>query len=140
MGHYLINFSVYTMAMIGLILFALFIFKCCMGNSFSKKTSMLNVIDSMKLSPRKTLYVIKVENEKYLIAADVDSTSLIAKLDDEKEQIQITPPKIREDNSFKLKSFDGIKSIKEFSSVVDFKPKAKKQPVMRELTLKLKQQ
>ncbi len=154
MGHYLVNFSVYTMAMAGLIMFALFVFKCCTGNGFSKKSSMLNVIDLMKLSPRKTLYVIKVENEKYLIAADIDTTSLIAKLDDKEDKIpDIQKQKFsdntiktdyikkeRTDKSLKLKNFDGLKSIEEFSSVVDFKPKSKKQPVMRELALKLKQQ
>ena len=142
MGHYLVNFAVYTMAMVGLILFALFIFKTCTCNGFSRKSSMLNVIDSMKLSPRKTLYVIKVENEKYLIAADTDNTSLIAKLDDDAQKV---PPNLtfgsakREDNSLKLKSFDGIKSMDEFSTVVDFSSKSKKTPVMKKLALKLKQ-
>ncbi len=100
------------------------------------------------------MYVIKVENEKYLIAADIDKNSLIAKLDDKEDKIpDIQKQKFsdntiktdyikkeRTDKSLKLKNFDGLKSIEEFSSVVDFKPKSKKQPVMRELALKLKQQ
>lgn len=134
MGHYLINFSVYTMAMIGLILFALFIFKSCTSGAFSKKSSMLNIIDTMKLSPRKTLYVIEANNEKFLIAADMDKTSLISKLENNEKPHTIQ----REDKSSQLKNFDGIKSMDDFSSVIDFQPRAQKGPVMRELAKKLK--
>lgn len=148
MTHYMINFSVYTMAMIGLIIFALFVFKKCSGDNFSRKNSSLDVLDTMKLSPRKTLYVIKANDEKFLIAADMDNTSLIAKLDENNEKIEktenkitfskVTSPLKREDKSSQLKSFDGLKSMKEFSSVIDFKPREKKGPVMKELAKKLK--
>jgi flagellar biogenesis protein FliO len=134
MTNYLINFSIYTMAMIGVIFIALYTFKAVSGGGFSRKTSMLNVIDTMKLSARKTLYVIKAENEKFLIAADIDKTSLIAKLGENSEQII----KKREDKGVSLKSFDGIESINEFSSVINFnEEKAKKGPMMRELAKKL---
>ena len=134
MGHYLISFSIYTMAMIGIIFIALFSFKTFSNNCFSKKSSMLNVMDSMKLSARKTLYVIKAENEKFLIVADIESTSLIAKLENTNES-----SKPRGDKSTHLSSFDGLESLNEFASVIDFnEEKAKKGPMMRELARKLK--
>ena len=134
MGHYLINFSIYTMAMIGIIFIALFTFKNFSSGAFSKKSSMLDIVDSMKLSTRKTLYVIKAENQRFLIAADIDSTSLIAKLENKSESL-----KLREDKSAYLKSFDGVKNLDDFSSVIDFnREKTKKGPMMRELAKKLK--
>ncbi len=82
MGHYLAQFSIYTMAMIGLIFFALFIYKKFSITTMSlKRKGILNVEDALGLSPRKTLYIIKAGDEKFLIAADLDRTTLISKLD-----------------------------------------------------------
>ena len=135
MTHYLINFSIYTMAMIGVIFFALFVFKTFSNKCFSKKSSMLNIEDSMNLSPRKTLYVIKAENERFLIATDVDRTSLIAKLEC---NFQVESKPTREDKSTHLSNFDGIDSLGEFASIIDFqKNKDAKEPMMKGLARKL---
>lgn len=163
MTHYLINFSVYTLAMIGIIFAALFVFKTFSNKCFSKKSAMLSIEDSMSLSPRKTLYIVNAKNEKFLIAADIDRTSLIAKLNtntelqskpDLKQQSRLgwqtqqqeaatrckeETTTLREDKSSRLSSFDGIASLDEFASIIDFnKEKAKKGPMMRELARKLK--
>lgn len=139
MGHYLINFSIYTMAMIGIIFIALFTFKTLSNGGFSRKSSTLNVVETMKLSARKTLYVVKADNEKFLIAADVDKTSLIAKLENHSNPISPTIEKEpRKDKSINLKSFDGLESMDDFSSVINFnEERAKKGPMMRELAKKL---
>lgn len=82
MGHYIINFSVYTMAMVGIIFFALFIYKkFSVNNVCLKKKGSLSIESGLGLSPRKTLYVIKSGSERFLIAADLDRTTLISKLD-----------------------------------------------------------
>lgn len=134
MTGYLINFSVYTTAMIGVLFLALFTFKKFSNACFSKKSTMLSVEDTMKLSARKTLYVVKANNERFLIASDIDKTSLISKLDDKKEFYNS-----REDKSTKLTSFDGLESISEFASVIDFnQERRKKGPMMKELARKLK--
>lgn len=134
MTHYLINFSIYTLAMIGVIFAALFVFKTFSNKCFSKRSAMLSIEDSMSLSPRKTLYIINTKNEKFLIAADIDRTSLIAKLNTKEETAAL-----RKDKSTRLSSFDGIASLDEFASIIDFnKEKAKKGPMMRELARKLK--
>lgn len=81
MGGYVANFTVYTMAMIGLICFAIFVYKKLTDGTMSKsKTQFLSIEDSMSLSPRKTLHVVRAGNEKFLIASDVERTTLISKL------------------------------------------------------------
>lgn len=150
MGSYIINFSVYTMAMVGVIMLALFVFKFCMGFTPSKKNSTLKVLETMKLSPKKTLYVIKAEGEKYLIAGDIDNTSLIAKLSDTQDTTQVLKTQKfstiaenvskREDKSMKLSSLDGVVSLKDFSDKINFaEKKVAKRPVMRQLAAKLKE-
>lgn len=84
MGGYLVNFSVYTMAMIGLIFFALMVYKkFAVGGSSSKKSGFLGVEESISIAPRKNLYVVRAGNERFLIAGDVDKTTLISKLDEQ---------------------------------------------------------
>ena len=82
MGHYILNFTVYTMAMIGLICFALFAYKkFAITNFTGNKKGLLSIEDGLGLSSRKTLYIIKAGNERFLIAADLERTTLISKLD-----------------------------------------------------------
>ena len=134
MTGYLVNFSLYTLAMVGVIFCALFVFKGVMtGKGFAKKSEFLKIEESMNLSPRKTLYVIKAGEEKFLVASDIDKTSLIAKLDDVEKATQ----PIRQDKSCELTNMDGISSMEEFT-LLDFnKNKSTKEPVMRELARKL---
>lgn len=87
MGGYVVNFTVYTMAMIGLICFAVFVYKKIMtGGLGNKHTNFIEIEDTLNLNPRKTLHVIRAGNEKFLIASDVDRTSLISKLNDNKNR------------------------------------------------------
>ncbi len=81
---YLSNFIVYVLAMIGVIMLALFVFKYVNGCNTKKsaKRNGLKVVDTLSLSTRKTLYVIEAEGEKFLIAGDIDRTTLISKLND----------------------------------------------------------
>jgi len=78
---YLSNFIVYTLAMVGLMMLALFVFKHSMNyKSKSSNGKCLKVLDTLSLGARKTLYIVAAGNEKFLIAGDVDRTSLISKL------------------------------------------------------------
>ena len=64
MGHYIASFAIYTMAMIGLICFALFVYKKFSITSFnSKRKGLLNVEDALGLSPRKTLFIINLSQK-----------------------------------------------------------------------------
>lgn len=82
MTGYLVNFAVYTMAMIGAILLCFVIYKKTVIDSKFSKTNEnnLEVENVLNLSQRKTLYVIKAGEEKFLIAADAERTSFLAKL------------------------------------------------------------
>lgn len=136
MTGYLANFSIYTLAMVGIIFVALFIFKSVSsGRGFSKKSTFLKIEEAMNLSARKTVYVISAGEEKFLIASDVDKTSLIAKLGDAPVSIQ---KEIREDKSLELTSLEGLECMDDFASVINFqKEKTNKGPMMRELAKKL---
>lgn len=95
----------------------------------------MKIEDSMGLSPRKTLYVVNIENERFLIAADVDRTTLISKLGTKAEkELKL----VREDKSNEFDSFDGVESISDFTSVLNFNKEGNnKGPMMRELVKKL---
>ena len=77
---YLTNFIVYTLAMVGVIVLALFVFKSSTTTGAKKGSKFLKVHDTLSLGPRKTLYIVSAGEEKFLIAGDVDKTTLISKL------------------------------------------------------------
>lgn len=78
---YLSNFIVYTLAMVGLMMIAVFVFKHSTGyKTHNGNGKCLKVLDTLSLGARKTLYIVAAGNEKFLIAGDVDRTSLISKL------------------------------------------------------------
>jgi len=87
---YLANFIVYFCAMIGIIILALFVYKKFNVGNAGVKNRNLCIEDALSLSARKTLYVIRNGNERFLIAADFERTTLISKLgesDDIEENI-----------------------------------------------------
>lgn len=77
---YLSNFIVYTLAMIGVIMLAVLIFKSTSSVGGNNSSKILKVHDTLSLGPRKTLYVVSAGEEKFLIAGDIDRTTLISKL------------------------------------------------------------
>ena len=79
---YLANFMVYTLAMIGVISIALLVFKNTSTFGGGGKSKHLKVVDSLTIAPRKTLYVVKAGEEKFLIASDPDCTTLLARLNE----------------------------------------------------------
>ena len=92
---YLTNFIVYTLAMVGVIMLAVFVFKTTTSVSTKGGSKFLKVHDTLSLGPRKTLYIVSAGEEKFLIAGDIDKTSLISKLETGRnsEQISVTKTK-----------------------------------------------
>ncbi|MDR1167631.1 MAG: flagellar biosynthetic protein FliO [Heliobacteriaceae bacterium] len=87
MSGYLLNFIVYTAAMIGVICAAVFVYKkSTEGFCRTSKSKFLGVEETINIAPRKTLYVVRAGKEKFLIAADIDKTSLISKLSQETQR------------------------------------------------------
>ena len=89
MGGYIVNFAVYTLAMLGLIFFALMIYQKVAQNGALglKKSNFLEIEETMPMGPRKNLYVVRAGEERFLIASDIDKTSCIAKLADSKTEV-----------------------------------------------------
>lgn len=81
MSTYLLNFIVYTTAMVGIIFLAIIAYKkfSCTTSSASK---FLNVEDCISLAPRKNLYIVRAGKERFLVASDAERTTLISKLDE----------------------------------------------------------
>ena len=83
MNGYLINFATYTLAMIGFLALAIFVYKkTAYSTSNTQNKNFLQVENSLRLSATKTVYVIKAGKEKFLIAGDAANTTMLAKLED----------------------------------------------------------
>ncbi|MBO5739073.1 flagellar biosynthetic protein FliO [bacterium] len=81
---YLSNFIVYTLAMVGVVAVALVVFKTSTSTGTKRGAKFLKVHDTLSLGPRKTLYIVSAGDEKFLIAGDIDKTTLISKLNENK--------------------------------------------------------
>ncbi|MBR1373568.1 flagellar biosynthetic protein FliO, partial [bacterium] len=78
---YLANFIVYTLAMVGVIVVALLVFKNATSVGGIHKSKYLKLVDTMSLGQRKMLYIVSTGHENFLIAGDADKTCLVSKLD-----------------------------------------------------------
>ncbi len=97
---YLANFIVYTLAMVGVIVVALLVFKNATSVGGFQKSKYLKLIDTMSLGQRKMLYIVSTGTENFLVAGDSDKTTLISKLD--KLEIKAEPtPQIQSQETFK---------------------------------------
>ena len=81
MTNYIINFGIYTMAMIGFLAICVLIYKKSNTINLNNKSA-LKIDDKIALNARKSLYVVNAGGERFLIAGDIDNTSLIARLGD----------------------------------------------------------
>jgi flagellar biogenesis protein FliO len=121
---YLTNFIVYTLAMVGVIVIALLVFKNATGTPTKGGSKFLKVHDSLSLGPRKTLYIVSAGDEKFLIAGDVDKTSLISKLNTKSEDTTKIMENIKaiETEDIPTKSFrDTMNALPKQKSYIDRK-------------------
>ena len=122
---YLTHFMVYVLAMLSVIGIALFVYKKFSLVNFSgKKSNVLQVEDVLSLSPRKSLYVINANGERFLIAGDLERTALISKLGD---------------NLHRELRNRQTADLSEFIKNEDVLYTSKKQPVMKSLVKKLEE-
>ena len=85
---YIAAFIFYTLAMIGVMLLGFVVYKKTILSSKTDSKSMIKVLDRTSISPKKSLLVVKVKNEKFLIALDADRTTFLSKLADDKQPIK----------------------------------------------------
>ena len=83
---YIAAFIFYTMAMIGVMLVAFVVYKKTWQPNKSANKNMIKVIDSISIGPKKQLLVVRVKNEKFLIASDAERTSFLSKLSDDNQK------------------------------------------------------
>ncbi len=117
MSGYLVNFIVYTAAMVGIIFLAVFVYKKFSYCSASK-SKFLNVEECISLGPRKELFVVRAGQERFLVASDVGRTSLISKLDDN-SSIQKNEVVSSSSSSSVLKNNTNC-SVDDLPTIVDF--------------------
>ncbi len=80
MLQYIIAFSLYTLAMIGIFFIAFVVYKKTMNSNNSKLGEGIKIENMLRLSQRKNLYIINVQGERFLIASDPENTTFLAKL------------------------------------------------------------
>ena len=105
MTHFLIKMIFYTSGVVGILLIAYVVAKNFLsgGMLLQKKKGNLEIEESLAISPRKTLHIVKAFNEKFLVASDATSTTLLAKLNTNGE---IEPGEIQEEFSTLLEQKD----------------------------------
>jgi flagellar biogenesis protein FliO len=139
MVNYLINFAAYTLAMVGVIFLCLVIYKKFFLDVTSHKSNQdfLKVEYCISLSPRKSVYVLRAGNEKFLIAADIEQTSFLAKLETSEAGVSpiVSTAKLFENNKSENKISLRRNSIS--AEAEEDKSNVRKLPVMRELLRKL---
>lgn len=144
MYNYIIGFSVYTLAMIGIIFVGFAVVKkCSLTRQGSKsRNNFLEIETSLSLAPRKTIHVVRAGNERILIASDVDATTFLTKLEqkgqqnvvyldewkEEAEQSEIYSPKMQS-----LPAKPHIKAI----DMIDFAGDDEKPKVFKDLMMRL---
>lgn len=82
MQSYLVGFSIYTLAMIGIIFIGFLIVKKCSiaRRGARSHNNFLEIETSLSIEPRKTLHVIRAGGERILVATDPENTSFLTKL------------------------------------------------------------
>ncbi len=80
---YITAFIFYTLAMIGILIVGYIVYKKTILTSKKDNKGLIKVIDSLPIGPKKTLLVVKIKNEKFLIASGVEHTTFLAKLDED---------------------------------------------------------
>ena len=82
MTAYLVKIIFYTAGVIGMLLIGFVVAKACLynGATFNKRKGNLEIEESLPISPRKTLHIVRAFGEKFLVASDQNSTTMLAKL------------------------------------------------------------
>ena len=99
---YVTAFIFYTLAMIGILLIGFVVYKKTFQPNAGQTKGLIKVLDSLPIGNKKHLLVVKIKNEKFLIASGLEHTTFLSKLEDNvsikqiKEEI-ITPEVVDEE-------------------------------------------
>ena len=81
---YITAFIFYTLAMIGILIGGFVIYKKTFAPFKNEHKGIISVVDTYSVAPKKSLMVVKVKNESFLIALDGERTTFLSKLEDER--------------------------------------------------------
>jgi len=105
MHGYMVHFIAYSMAMVGFFGILIFVYKkLCLQGLAGNRTDFLKIENGIRINARKQILVVKAGNERFLVAADYDRTTMLAKLNsDEAESTENKNLENKEDNSINFK-------------------------------------
>lgn len=83
MTGYLTGFSVYILAMLGVIFIALVVVKKSISlGTGTPKNSFLKIESSLSIEPRKNLYVVKAGKERFLVSTGAEGCQFMTKIEE----------------------------------------------------------
>jgi len=131
MSAYIAGFTVYTLAIIGVIFLAFVVAKKSLATGpYNRKGQYLTVETSLDLAPRKTLHIVRAGDERFLISADVERTTFLTKLNEENDK--------QAQDKFVLKDFTAVNSQNNILNLLQSNPiKSEKRSMMRGILEKL---
>ena len=88
---YVSAFIFYTLAMIGIMFAGFIVYKKTFENTKGDNKGIIKIIDSTPIGNKKMLLVVKVKNERFLIASGIEHTTFLSKLENDNaiEHVQI---------------------------------------------------
>ena len=93
---YFVQFLAYTMAMVGFLSVCLLTYKKFFTSFMGgKNADYLQIENMIRINPKKQILIIRAGEERFLVASDSETTTMLAKLND-KEQKNI--PELIETN------------------------------------------
>lgn len=82
MSAYFVQFIAYTFAMVGFLAVCLITYKkFCQPAMMNNSAECLCIENALRLTPKKQIYVVRAGNERFLVASDAETTTMLAKLD-----------------------------------------------------------
>ena len=92
---YIAAFIFYTLAMIGILMIGFIVYKKIGINSLTNNNKgLIKVLDTYPIGAKKSLMVIKIKDECFLIASGVEHTTFLAKLGENSSIPSISPREI----------------------------------------------
>ncbi len=125
---YITAFIFYTLAMIGILIVGYVVYKKTILTTKKDTKGMIKILDSLPIGPKKTLLVVKVKNEKFLIASGIEHTTFLSKLAEDENKINIKASKQPIQNF--QKDLDFTQQTKEYETAIN-PTQTEKQPQQR---------
>ena len=76
-------FIFYTLAMVGILLVGFVVYKKFTPISKTENKGLIKVLDTLPIGPKKVLMVVRIRNERFLIASGAEHTTFLSKLSEE---------------------------------------------------------